>query len=238
MKAEVLKKVILITIICLYPFKNFASAPAMHVFLGERWLAKFAPEYQEEDKKLFLLGTVFPDIRYLGVIKREQTHFKNVTLQKIRQEKSAFKRGMLLHSYVDELRENYAPREAVEKKLSDIPRPLQGTFLKLLEDQILQDKLNWALFRSALLSIPEEEKKIGIPEKSLAEWHTGLTVYFSVFPSLLLMQLGMMEQKIFILDAPTVKLWGTLLPQYTHNKEVQQYLDGFIKTFDKKLKSA
>ena len=41
-------------------------------FIGSKWIYK-----NKFDEKEFIVGTSFPDIRYLNVIKRNETHFKN-----------------------------------------------------------------------------------------------------------------------------------------------------------------
>ncbi|HRE30874.1 MAG TPA: hypothetical protein PLD88_02770, partial [Candidatus Berkiella sp.] len=179
-------KVILLIIVCLLSFGLKAAGPAMHVTLGEKWIATFAPEYSEEQKKLFLLGTVFPDIRYLGVIKRNQTHFKGMTLEKVYAADSPFMRGMYFHSFVDEYRDRCVRKSGIEKTITEIPRHQQGTFLKLIEDQILHSQYRWPEFKKYLMSIPDDEKKFGLEISALTQWHTGLTFYFSTKPSMIL----------------------------------------------------
>jgi hypothetical protein len=206
----------------------------MHIVLGQQWLAKYAPEYTDEEKKLFLLGTVFPDIRYLGVIKRSQSHFKGMTLDKVHQTSSAFLRGVYFHSFVDEYREKFVRKSQIDKKFIEVPRNLQGTFLKLVEDQIIDPKYDWSQFRNYLATIPEDEKKYGIDNiQALTQWHTGLTVYFSTLPSNILTQLSLFEKGILILDAATVKSWSFLLPKYASDPMMQKYVDEMLLAFDK-----
>ncbi|MBN9289212.1 MAG: hypothetical protein J0H47_14900 [Gammaproteobacteria bacterium] len=232
-----MRRILFITvmIVSFIPFVVQAAGPIMHVALGERWLALYAPQYTEDEKKLFLLGTVFPDIRYLGVIKRSQSHFKGVTLAKVYESNSPFQRGMLFHSFVDEYREKFVRNSTVEKQFVEVPRHLQGTFLKLVEDQIVHDRQDWAKFRMFLSSIPEEEKIYGIDIQSLTQWHTGLTVYFTTLPSFILTQVSLFDRGILTLDAPTVKLWSTLLPRYATDPKMQKYVDELFLSFEKTL---
>lgn len=207
----------------------------MHVALGQKWLAIYAPNYSDEEKKLFMLGTVFPDIRYLGVIKRSQSHFKGVTLEKVYQATTPFQRGMLFHSFVDEFRDKLSRQRGLEKQFIDIPQRYRSPFLKLIEDQIIHEKYDWAQFRLFLASIPEEEKAFGIEMRSLTEWHTGLTLYFSALPSLILTQISLFNQGILSLDAASVKLWSTLLPKYAADPAMQGYVNDIMQAFDKAL---
>lgn len=52
------------------------AAPIAHIFCALALLQQ--GKIKVADKQSFILGTSFPDIRYLEVIKRDQTHEKNV----------------------------------------------------------------------------------------------------------------------------------------------------------------
>jgi len=210
---------------------SFAAGPMMHVALGQYWLDTIEPGYDESRRKLFLLGTVFPDIRYLGVIKRHQTHYQNVSLSDIKNEKSAFMQGMLFHSFVDEYRKNWIQQHRSYQRIQEIPSRYRDTFLKLVEDQILDEHYNWNEFKQALLSIPQEEKNFKISDAALTQWHTGLTLYFATSPSTILYQISMFEQAILMLDAPTVKLWSQWVPKYAENTELRNYVVDLMKSF-------
>lgn len=214
-----------------------AAGPAMHIALGNKWLSTFAPNYSEQEKKLFLLGTVFPDIRYLGTVKRNQTHYQEVTLEKVYAQTTPFMRGVYFHSFVDEYREKYIRQHDVMKKVASIPRALQGTFLKVVEDEMLHPKHDWSEFRLYLSSIPNEEKILDITDETLTQWHTGLTFYFTACPSMILMQLSLFEKGILVLDAPTVKSWSTLVPQYATDPGMIKYLDNFMVSFENTMRS-
>ncbi len=230
-------RIFFVLIVGLLSFDAQAAGPVMHIILGQQWLNVYAPDYTEEEKKLFLLGTVFPDIRYLGVIKREQSHFKGVTLQKVLKANNPFQRGMLFHSFVDEYREKFVHRVAIEKKISGVPTQWRGTLLKLVEDQLLHEKYNWSQIKMFLGTIPEEEKNFGIEAHALTQWHTGLAFYFSATPSFILTQLSLFDQGILSLDAEQVKLWSTLIPQYAGDSHFQKYVDNLLKAFDKEIAS-
>lgn len=226
---------LLIFLVGLLSFETHAAGPIMHAVLAQRWLAINAPEYTPEEKRLFILGSLFPDIRYLGVIKRNQTHFHGITLRKITEKDSAFERGILFHSYVDEFRDKKVRQLGIEKKFTQVPSRLQGTFLKLVEDQILHSQYNWADCRVYLATIPEEEKKWNIDLQTLTQWHTGLTLYFTLFPSVILGQIALFDHGILILDAATVKQWSILLPQYVADPDMQEYVNTLLSDFEKAL---
>ena len=90
--------------------------------------------------KEFIFGTSFPDIRYLKVVSRTETHFTNVSLQDILQEKNSFKAGMVFHSFVDERREAYVVENHFYKKIPNFKFSSQS--LKFAEDEILKSYLD------------------------------------------------------------------------------------------------
>ncbi len=90
------------------------AAPIAHIFLAVQML--LGPLQGLFNEQEFILGTSFPDIRYLKVVQRADTHFTHVTLQDVLQEKSSFKAGMIFHSFVDEQREAYVVKNHFYKK--------------------------------------------------------------------------------------------------------------------------
>src|SRR3989344_5759752 len=79
------------------------AAPITHIVLADKVFDEYFPNLSKDK---FLVGTSFPDIRYLRVIKREQTHPKNITLSDIKSVES-FNGGLLFHILIDRVRENY-----------------------------------------------------------------------------------------------------------------------------------
>lgn len=232
----------LVCAVGLLSFSAQAAGPVMHIALGQQWLNLYAPTYTQEEKKLFLLGTVFPDIRYLGVIKRSQSHYKGMTLEKVYQANTPFMRGMYFHSFVDEYREKYIKQHDIMKKIATVPPQHLGTFLKLIEDEIIHKQNDWSEFRLYLASIPEEEKILDIKIEALREWHTALTIYFTMYPSFILNQFtlfdSIFDKGIFSFDPQIIKSWSALLPQYAADPAMHQYLDDLMKSFERTMEDS
>ena len=229
-------KYVMVAVCFFLSFPSYSAGPITHVALGEKWLNSQAPHYTDEQKKLFLLGTVFPDIRYLGVIKREKTHYKGVTLEAIYKTPSPFQQGVLFHSYVDEFREKWIRKHKIDAKIEAMTAYQKHTFLKLIEDQILYSENSWSYFRNYLMTIPPEEKEYGIDDTVLGEWHTGLALYFTASPMVLLLQLGVLEKDILTFKASVIKQWGTLLPQYIERADMQKHVADMMNAFDTNIK--
>lgn len=213
-----------------------AAGPATHVALGQIWLSYFAPQYTPEQKQSFLLGTVFPDIRYLGAIKRKESHFKGVTLKKVMDAKTPFEQGMLFHSFVDEFRDKMIRKLGIEKKIDTIEQRRRDVFLKLVEDQIIHTKYDFSQFRNGVTTIPEEEIKFGIEEKTLNEWHLGLALYFSAQPVFLLSQFSFFDTSVFNIDPQMVKKLSEELPKYSQNPVFIEHVDSMIAAFENEIK--
>lgn len=138
-----------------------------------------------KDKNLswpeFLVGTVFPDIRYIAKIDRGITHKFNTSKKQI--PNKSFEAGMYVHSYVDEKREKILERKGIYN-LGFAKNWLYSTALKLVEDQILYDKYHdWDEAIKALDIYYEEEYKY-VPDKEIVKkWHSLTKKLFKVKPS-------------------------------------------------------
>lgn len=110
-----------------------------HIVLAEKLSDRLFSIF---DREAFLIGTVFPDIRYLKVIERDKTHFKGLSFQDILDEKNSFIAGMKYHSLVDEVREKYMIENGVYTFIP--PSKYITQALKIFEDEVLyQNVLDW-----------------------------------------------------------------------------------------------
>ncbi|MEJ2347699.1 MAG: hypothetical protein P8Y17_00665 [Patescibacteria group bacterium] len=117
----------------------------------------------------FLVGTIFPDIRYLAKIDRDSTHGFNTSKEKI--PNNSFEAGMYIHWYVDEKREKILKKKGIYN-LELARSRLYSTALKLVEDQVLYDKYHhWEETVKALDTYYEEEYKYVPDKKIVKEWH-------------------------------------------------------------------
>ena len=73
-------------------------APLAHAAYGREYL-KRRPEL---DRRSFMRGTMFPDIRKLAGLPRDFSHRFGVTMRRVDHEADAWWAGSLAHSYLDE----------------------------------------------------------------------------------------------------------------------------------------
>lgn len=70
----------------------------------------------EEGTEAFLVGTLFPDIRYITHFPREKTHFNVNSLKEVGETSSPFDAGMKFHAWVDRVREEFVISSGIYKK--------------------------------------------------------------------------------------------------------------------------
>ncbi len=180
-----------------------------------------------------MIGTLFPDIRYLGVIKRTQTHEKGVTIPKLLEKQSEFNKGKRLHAFVDKAREHLVIKWKIYQKLEHIPGQKKATFLKLLEDEILFNNQDWKDVRRYLDYLHPEEKSFGIKDDDLRRWHKNQLRSFRAPPSVYLKYLSMFRLGFANVPADIVEIWSNLLPEYAKDPSMQEYVKNLMTEFDK-----
>lgn len=156
------------------------AAPIAHIFLALKMLA--GPLHGLFDEPSFIIGTSFPDIRYLGTIDRNKTHFKKVTLDQIKNEPDAFRAGMLFHSLVDEQRERYMQRQKVYGMLPKFK--YNGQCLKLIEDLIIMKKFTpHSTISTYFDQVHTAELQFNLEKKVIDHWHKIIQAYLVAGPT-------------------------------------------------------
>lgn len=148
------------------------SAPASHIVFADKIFTKFFPD---KDRAAFLVGTSFPDIRYLGVIDRDKTHFPINELSEVEDE-SSFITGMRFHALLDSISSEYRKSTNMHSLFPDSKFISQA--VKFWEDKILYNTIgDWEEIRGFFEVVYEEEKLFGIKDEDLRKWHTLLQSY-------------------------------------------------------------
>jgi len=157
------------------------AGPVAHIILALGVLAR--NNECEQYKKKFIIGTSFPDIRYLEIIKRERTHNNNATLETLNCPTIPFRAGMDFHSLVDEIRLKYMQDHNVYKMLPKVQNI--DTYIKLVEDRILYNQCkNWKKIIQYFGTVVQEERKFNIPRNQVNLWHKFIIGYCQKKPTL------------------------------------------------------
>ena len=153
------------------------AAPVAHIFCALAILNSGA--LQVKSAKDFIIGTSFPDIRYIAKLQRNDTHKVPVTWTDVQNAKTSFEAGVLFHSLVDEVR--IKKLEVPCLPLMPYTPSMKGYLLKCYEDLILHGKFYDQLKKSLTYfdEILPEEIASGISEKNIRAWHTFIQRYCS-----------------------------------------------------------
>ncbi|HWZ65843.1 MAG TPA: hypothetical protein VNX65_03525 [Patescibacteria group bacterium] len=194
------------------------AGPVSHIVYAEKALQDFLPE---KDKRQFAIGNIFPDIRYLGVIDRELTHFKDVTLKDIHKEADSFRAGMLFHSIIDETREAFVLKHDSYSGLPD--SHLSTIALKVCEDiRLYHEVQDWHVYIDYLKTIEPEERAFNIPTERIEEWHAMHRAFFADFPpnedNKFFFALGFNKQQVSeIFDLVKIIIQSNIVDNYLYN---------------------
>lgn len=156
--------------------------PATHIPYANKVIKKFLSD-RPLDLKKFYLGTLFPDIRYLGKISRETTHVQDPTVEGLLKIKNNdFMLGMYVHSLVDVERERTLSKMgAYEIVVYD---RVVFNAMKFVEDTVTYELYDdWQKIIVFLDDVLEEETKI-TSKDSVLLWHKILQKYYRQKPDI------------------------------------------------------
>ncbi len=149
-----------------------------HAALVDRVFDQYFYKYNKQE---FVIGSLFPDIRYMAGVNRQITHFEDIGFQEILDEKSSFLAGILYHSFVDKTRQQWLTGNGLYEL---IPYDYHWTqAVKFYEDSLyFGDIKNWEVIAAYLDKILPEELNFKIDRSVILEWHKMLVDYFNLDP--------------------------------------------------------
>lgn len=215
-----------IFLIVLLFFSNlYGAGPITHLFLGEEYCRIFRIE-DEDHKRDFLIGTSFPDIRYITYFPRERTHFNVQSLKEVGESSSYFIAGMKFHAWVDKVREEFVVASGIYEKVAPYGEGRKETLLKFIEEEIIDyDGRKW---RSIFGEVHEEEKAYA-SEELIQKWHTIILGALYARPSWPLWGYSWIKSQLFGISNQTLYNWSYLLSEYAKDPEFQGYVDDLLK---------
>lgn len=198
-----------------------ASGPIAHQLLAYYWLDNCGRSYTPDERKNFLLGTLFNDIDYLTHQTREATHPTGVSLNAVLTEKDPYQAGIKFHSWVDDLREHFIAKPKDGKKRKDIlykdlgnkiTSPLESAYLKYLEDQIYFPTHSWDESIKYLRQGIQNLEKDSSPNAAvLRAWYGILADQLSQTPSEFFEGLARQEKPFLGVPPGELAEWGDYL---------------------------
>jgi hypothetical protein len=154
------------------------AAPITHIVLANKVFDKFFPDKNRKD---FFIGTVFPDIRYLGCIKREETHLPQIGLKEIQEDKNSFMSGFKFHSLVDIINKNFICSGIFANSYSE-----HYAIINFVEEELFYNKVkDWNEIIKFYDGILPEEKNFNtnIKDTGIKKWHQIIQNDFYNAPS-------------------------------------------------------
>lgn len=148
-------------------------AAVTHVVLGQKIHQQF---FSHLDFPAFIVGTNFPDIRYISELTRTGTHLDNQQLKDINT-KDPFLAGFQVHSLVDQII-NIINHKQMQSYSLEINTENVVSF-KFYQDKILYSKIdNWPQIKSFFDRVYPQETNMGVSKERVQEWHVWLQEYF------------------------------------------------------------
>lgn len=219
-------------ILCFSLFASLEAAfPVTHAYLAKQYFKHF-PGYSPEEEKLFLVGTLFPDIRYLGEAARNETHFDQMTLQEILEEPSPFIAGLKFHSYVDIIREDLVVEMRMYDQFSLPTKGHEYSFLKLVEDEILYGQEDWGGMVSLFWPLYPDELQWGMQTATVEKWHRILRVFFVNDPHVTIQILSFFGKGMMGMSSDEIHEWKELLPSLAQEETMQTWVRTLVEHFD------
>lgn len=223
---------LLLSLVVLFFSTLDAAFPITHVQLTRMYFKQF-PKYNQEEQKIFIIGTLFPDIRYFGKCERNETHYDAVSLKDVLEETNPFIAGMKFHSYVDIEREALVVKENIYAHLKNDPH--FHTHLKAIEDEILSEQNEYSDISCLMGDILPEELDSGISEATIRKWHQALAFLFMASPSKAL-QVAALSGKGFIdLTPEEIQEWSKTLKKEAQEEAMQLWVKKLLFHFNELL---
>jgi len=208
-----------------------AAAPVTHAYLTYAFFDAFPDKYDYEEKKDFMIGTLFPDIRYMGETRRQNTHFDKMTLKEVLDETSPFMAGVKFHSYVDLRRDEYVSRQKIYTKFKEYTPKNLVTFLKLMEDEILYSKANWKDVSLWIKEILPEELHWNMEEPLIRKWHNILSIFFTNPTSTVVFLALMGNVELMETNRDQLSSWNLILKNKAELPQSQAYVNDLVSYF-------
>ncbi len=158
------------------------AGPIAHIICALAILNSGALKIQDE--KAFILGNCYPDIDYIGVVKRDITHYPHIRWEDVIAAPTDFQKGVLLHSLVDEVRIAQLEKPN-EESIPHLPI-MRSQIMKFFEDALLYPQLKAAWPRIAHYFdkiILEEKAAHHLTDGALTQWHHFIKTYCTQEPT-------------------------------------------------------
>lgn len=205
----------------------------LHLWVAERFCEICGITNHDIVQKI-IVGTEFPDIRYLTHTPRDLTHPVILTIQEVCQSMTPFEIGMRLHAWLDITRENFIVPEVYDA-IAPYAEGSSATLLKLIEEEILADFYDGRRWSFCLdQALPEELAFAS--EAVVLKWHEMIQWTMSVRFSWLLWAQSYWGPA-FSLSTNTLYNWSYLLPKLKQEAIFQRHFHDLLDFLDAEMRT-
>lgn len=210
----------------------FSAGPIVHLWVAERF-CEICGIIDRDTIKAIIVGSEFPDIRYITRDSRSCTHPETFDLQEVLQGKTAFEVGMKLHVWVDVMREKFIASRVYYAVAPHADR-FPATLLKFIEEEIMSDFYDGRRWSFCFDEVLLEELEFTNREM-ICKWHGMIKWTISVRPSWLLWGQSY-RGSAFGVPVNTLYDWSSLLPQLKHTLIFQHHLYSMLSYLEEEIK--
>jgi|GEM_PF-3109828 len=218
----------------LVPSFCFAT-PVTYVYFGQKWADHFHEEYTEEDRAAFMMGVVFPDIRYLNIKMPREPNASDITKSLVLDEENPFEQGRLFHYFFLNFRDSVVEELSLFDKLTNAPEDNRDLLLMLLEDHNYFDEIDRNGVKSYFQNVIEDEEYTGVPYHTLRTWHRIVTQYYGMSAFAIVRRLRQFDFGMFGASKETVAEWAREFPALLESDAFQVYVADLEAGFEQFL---
>ncbi len=214
---------------------GMAAGPMTHLLLGEKYC--FLSGDSEEKTGEFLVGTLFPDIRYIAHFPRARTHPVVTDLREVVQSSSNFHAGIKFHAWIDIIREEFIEESGIYQAVMPYAKGHEATLLKFIEEEILADFYDGQKW-SYLFDRIGENEKIFATDDQIGRWHFIIQYSMSYRLSWLIWGVSYFKSQAFGISDETLYEWSYLLPSLAQDSLFQSHVKALLAYIQEKMEES
>ncbi len=205
-----------------------ASNPIGQVYFAKKFLSQYP-----KNEKEFYIGTLFPDIKLLDP--SLETHFENILITDVLQEKSPFAAGMKFHSFLEDARNEFMDQYGALDLLQEYDVAEKSAFLQIVENEVLFHTAYYGATAGYFFKVTQEELQWESDEEVIQKWHSILINSLADSPQYFVARMRYNPEGLLTYSQEELKRWHKALPTALKDPRIVEYVDQYRAFMEKKL---